>query len=78
MTVTASPPTLIVAVRELSVGLEAAAIVMLPLPEPVPPLVILSQAALVVAVHVHPAFVVKFSVTVPPAAGMLAVSCDTP
>jgi hypothetical protein len=78
VTVTFCPPTLIVALREVSAELAAAVMVTLPLPEPVPPLVIPSHVALVVAVHPHPGFVITYSRTVPPAAGMLALSCDTP
>jgi len=78
VTVTVCPPTLIVALREVSAELAAAVMVTLPLPEPVPPLAIPSHVALVVAVHPHPGFVITYSRTVPPAAGMLALSCDTP
>ena len=61
VTVTVWPPTLIVALREVSAELAAAVIVTLPLPEPVPPLVIPSHMALVVAVHPHPGLVVASS-----------------
>jgi hypothetical protein len=78
VTVTGCPPTLAVALREVSAELAAAVRVTLPLPEPVAPLEIPSHVALVVAVHPHPGFVVTYSRAVPPAAGMLTLSCDTP
>ena len=77
VTVTAVPATVNVPVRDEVDVFAAAAKVVLPEPLPVAPLLIESQAALLVADQVQPVVVVTAEVCEPPDAPMLAVVGDT-
>ena len=68
VTVNISPPAEIVAVREEVVGFAATLKAIVPEPDPLAPDVIVIQAALLAAVHVHPAEVVTVTEPRPPAA----------
>jgi len=63
------PPIVSVAVLAVVVVLDAAVNPTLPEPEPLAPLVIVTQEALLVAVQLHPVAVVTITVPLPPAAG---------
>lgn len=71
MTVMVCPATVSVPVRGLESAFAATAKSTLPLPEPLLPLVIVIQAALLDAVHAQPLLVVTAAVAALPAAAML-------
>jgi len=64
------PATVSVPLRDCPVGLAVPLKFTVPLPEPLAPLVIVSQLALLAAVHAHPVTVVTAVDPVPPAAGI--------
>jgi hypothetical protein len=70
VTVTVCPPTVTVALRDDVDVLAVAVTVTVPLPDPLPPLVIDSHVALLVAVHAQPVATVTVTVPLPPAATM--------
>jgi hypothetical protein len=77
VTVTAWPPTVTVALRDALDVLAVAVSVIVPLPEPLAPLVTESHDALSEAVHAQPEPAVSVSVAVPPPTGTLVVSGAT-
>jgi hypothetical protein len=77
VTVTAWPPTVTVALRDTLDVLAVALSVIVPLPEPLAPLVIDSHDALSDAVHAQPEPAVSERVAVPPPTATLVVSGDT-
>ena len=77
VTVTDWPPTVTVALRDTLDVLAVAVSVIVPLPEPLAPLVIDSHDALSDAVHVQPEPAVSVRVAVPPPTATLVVSGDT-
>jgi hypothetical protein len=77
VTVTAWPPTVTVALRDTLDVLAVAVSVIVPLPEPLAPLVIDSHDALSDAVHAQPEPAVSVRVAVPPPTATLVVSGDT-
>jgi len=72
------PPTVIVAVRLTDDVLASAVSETVPLPEPLPPAVILSHVALLAAVQEHPVAEVTPSVPLPPPVGAGCVAGDRP
>ncbi len=70
------PATINVALRDEAAVFAAAVTLTLPSPDPLAPLVTVSQLALLVAVHVHPAGAVNVTAALPPAATMLSVVDD--
>jgi len=64
------PPIVSVAVLAVVVVFDAAVNPTLPEPEPLAPLVTVTQEALLVAVQLHPVAVVTITVPLPPAAGI--------
>jgi hypothetical protein len=50
---------------------------MIPGPEPLPPVVMLNQAALLAAVHLHPDVTLTFAEPVPPMSGKDAVVAES-
>jgi len=77
VTVTVCPPAVTVALRDAGVEFEGAVSVIVPLPDPLAPLVTVSHVALLVAVHVQPAPAVTVTLPVPPAATTLCVAGDS-
>jgi hypothetical protein len=75
--VTVWPATVTVALRDEAAVFAVAVTLTLPLPDPLAPLVTVSQLALLVAVHVHPAGAVNVTAAPPPAATMFSVVADS-
>jgi hypothetical protein len=77
VTVTAWPPTVTVALRDVVDVLAAAVSVTVPFPEPLAPPVTVNHPALLVAVHAQPEPAVSERVAVPPPTATLVVRVDT-
>ena len=71
------PATVNVALRDEAEVFAVAVTLTLPSPDPLAPLVTVSQLALLVPVHVHPVGAVTFTEPLPPPATMLSVVADT-
>ena len=76
VTVTVWPAIVTVALRDEAAVFAAAATLTVPSPDPLAPLVTVSQLALLVAIHVHPAGAVNVTAALPPAATMLSAVDD--
>ena len=77
VTVTLWPATVRVALRDNELAFAVAVTVTEPSPEPLAPLVTVSHAAPLVAVHVHPVGAVNVTEPLPPPATMFSVVVDS-
>jgi hypothetical protein len=76
VTVTVWPATVTVALCDNELVFAVAVRLTVPFPDPLAPLVTVSQLALLVAVHVHPAGAFNVTAALPPAATMFSAVDD--
>ena len=76
VTVTVWPATVTVALRDEAAVFAVAVTLTLPSPDPLAPLVTVSQLALLVAVHVHPAGAINVTAALPPPATIFSAVDD--
>ena len=77
VTVTVWPAIVNAALRDEAAVLAVAVALTAPLPDPLAPLVTVNHAALLVAVHVHPAGAVSVTDPLPPPATMFSAVDDS-